>query len=358
MADTSDPKAILAESTNAAVERVSSAASSAATVTREAASASVESVKDFSAKYGITVFFSILIAAAILFTAYFLYNYISGILANKITWIIPETKVPTLGNVYTKASGDGIPTNLNGRRMTFMFWIYINDITSGAGEYRHVLHRGEENPAISASPLVMLDKQVNKLYIRFSTKTIVSDTTRDKTWADIITNSKKSIAPGCAAAVCTTAEQTAIDAVTDEHAIIKDLSTHGIIVDYVPLQRWVHIAVVVDDTVNKGSINLYMDGELVKSVSSSESVVVSGSTYNYSFQDLNLEKKGDIWRGGSSASIIGNGFSGLTGKIGFTNFEMNAKDVYQEYLKGPMDNLTSKLGLPAYGVRSPVYRLG
>lgn len=323
------------------------------------ATASVESVKNFSAKYGITVFFSILISAAILFTAYFLYVYISGILANKIVWIIPETKVPVLCNIYTRASGDGIPTTLNGARMTFMFWIYINDINQYSGtNYRHVLHRGEEDPATS-SPLVMLDKKVNKLYIRFtSTDAATVDPTTSMRWNDIILNSKKSIAPPCIAAVCTADETTAINAVTDEHAIIKDLSTHGIIVDYVPLQRWVHVAVVVNETVNRGNIDLYMDGELVKTISSAESVTVGGNTYNYSFQKLNLTKKGDIWRGGTETGTYGPGFSGLTGKVAFTNFDMNAREIYKEYLKGPMDNLTSKLGLPAYGVRSPVYRLG
>jgi hypothetical protein len=27
------------------------------------------------------------------------------------------------------------------------------------------------------------------------------------------------------------------------------------------------------------------------------------------------------------------------------------------YIEGPVDNLAAKLGLPAYGVRAPVYRL-
>jgi len=352
-----DTQSIIAEKTSAAVDKVAGVASSAAAVTQEAAVASVETVKNFSAKYGITVFFSILIAAAILFTAYFLYVYISGILANKIVWIVPETKVPTLGNVYTRASGDGIPTTLNGARMTFMFWVYINDINKYAGNnYRHVLHRGEEDPA-TASPVVMLDKSVNKLYIRF-TSNKSDDTTNSMKWTDIIQNSKKSIAPTCVAAVCTAAETTLINAVTDEHAIIKDLSTHGIVVDYIPLQRWVHVAVVVNETVNRGNIDLYMDGELVKTISSAESATVNGVSYNYSFQQMNLTKKGDIWRGGNASGTYGPGFSGLTGKVGFTNFDMNAREIYQEYLKGPMDNLTSKLGLPAYGVRSPLYRLG
>jgi len=72
----------------------------------------------------------------------------------------------------------------------------------------------------------------------------------------------------------------------------------------------------------------------------------------------NLTKRGDIWVGGSSTGEAGQGFSGLTAKVAFANYDMNASEIYKEYLKGPVDNLTSKLGLPAYGLRSHVYRIG
>jgi hypothetical protein len=335
----------------------------------EKLSSGVETVKEFSGKYGIGVFLAIIISAALFFTSYLLYSYISGVLANKILWIVPETTVPILATNYSKASGDGIPTTLNGRRASFMFWVYINDISKYQGSYRHVLHRGDEDP-IGASPLVMLDKTTNKLYIRFSGTT--DDDTTTMKWDDIVTYMKYK--KGCTSVAadkksCATA--TGVDAaaaatqsteaakLSDEDAIKYDLATHGIIVDYVPLQRWVHITVVVNETVNRGDMYLYMDGELVKTLSSSEAEKLSdGSEVKYNFQNLNLAKKGDIFVGGSTTAAAGPGFSGLVAKVGFTNYDMNAIEVYKEYLKGPVDNLTSKLGLPAYGLRSPVYRIG
>lgn len=341
-------------------EKTSAVVSNVSEKVSEKLSSGVESVKEFSGKYGVGVFLAIVIAAALFFTAYLLYSYISGVLANKILWVVPQTTVPILTTNYSKASGDGIPTTLNGRRASFMFWVYINDISKYQGSYRHVLHRGDEDP-LGASPLVMLDKQTNKLYIRFSGTT--DDDTTTMKWDDIVTYSKYK--KGCTSVAadkksCTVlAETTEAAKLSDEDAIKYDLATHGIVVDYVPLQRWVHITVIVNETVNRGDMYLYMDGELVKTLSSSEAEKLSdGTEVKYNFQNLNLAKKGDIWVGGSTTGAAGPGFSGLVAKVGFTNYDMNATEVYKEYLKGPVDNLTSKLGLPAYGLRSPVYRIG
>lgn len=341
-------------------EKTSAVVSNVSEKVSEKFTSGVETVKEFSGKYGIGVFLAIVISAALFFTAYLLYSYISGILSNKILWVVPETTVPILTTNYSKVSGDGIPTTLNGRRASFMFWIYINDISKYQGSYRHVLHRGDEEP-INASPLVMLDKKMNKLYIRFSGTT--DDDTTTMKWEDIITYSKYK--KGCTTVgadkkSCTDAAQTTeATKLKEDDAIKYDLATHGIVVDYVPLQRWVHITVVINETVNRGDMYLYMDGELVKTVSSSSyTALTDGTKIRYNFQNLNLSKKGDIWVGGSTTAAAGQGFAGLIAKVGFTNYDMNATEVYKEYLKGPVDNLTSKLGLPAYGLRSPIYRIG
>jgi hypothetical protein len=68
---------------------------------------------------------------------------------------------------------------------------------------------------------------------------------------------------------------------------------------------------------------------------------------------------GNVWVGGSMMDPeIGPGFAGLVSKIEFVNYDMNVSDIYAKYMEGPIDNLASKLGLPAYGMRSPVYRIG
>lgn len=349
----------VAEQVSMFAEKTSSAAEKVSETVTGTVSSGVQSVKEFSGKYGITVFVAILLAIIIFFVAYLLYTYISGVIANKILWIVPESKVPNLGTNYSRLSGDGIPTKLNGRRMTFMFWIYIHDLNKNAGSYRHVLHRGDQTIE-GASPLVMMDKTLNKLYIRFAG----AKETQPGSWDDIILNAKKALAvpSGCTGpnGTCTNAEETLVSQIKDETAIQYDLATHGITVDYVPLQRWVQIAVVVNESINQGSMSLFMDGELVKSQTSSDYFLSdTGKRVYYNFQNLILDKKGDIWIGGNTTTSGGGiGFSGLIGKVSFTNYDMNTSEVYKNYLTGPIDNLTSKMGLPAYGLRSPIYRIG
>lgn len=305
--------------------------------TQEAVSNIKSGVTTVARNYGMTILIAVVTAAILFFIAYMLYIYISSTIANKVLWIVPESKIPALGTENTKLSGDGIPTDLNGRRATFMFWIYINDINENKGQYRHVLHLGSDESVINASPLVMLDKDTNKLYVRYSGNG-TEDPTNGKNWEQIINHYKK---------------ETGLT--NDNEVILYDLVNHGIIVDYVPLQRWVHIAIVINETVNKGGISLYMDGELVKTVSSSESVTFSnGFTKDYSFQNLRLISPGNVYVGGENNE----GFSGLVSNITFTNYDTNVSGVYKEYIKGPISNLSSKLGLPAYGVRSPIYRIG
>ncbi len=325
-----------------------------------------ESTITFGAKQGVYLFISIIITAVLVFVTYILYKWMKQSISNKELWVVPTTKIPIIANTYTTHSGGNIPTNLNGKRMSFSFWIYISDISKYSGSYRHVLHRGDEE-VFGASPLVMMDKTMNRLYIRFAG----NDATVNKSWEDIITYSKMKM--GCSivnasgmtcgsddiVSVRTANNETvAAKEISDLDAIKYDLATHGAIVDYVPLQRWVHIAVVINEDSSKGTIQLYMDGEIIKSVSSNESEQLSnGTTVPYNFQNLKLSKKGDIWIGGSSFTAAGMGFSGMVTKVSFMNYNLTSQEVYDEYLKGPVDNLTSKLGLPAYVLRSPIYKI-
>jgi len=293
------------------------------------------------------------------------------------TYLLPESKLPLVGTAYQKLMGGDIPRAYNGRRATLSFWIYVNDINKFSGVYRHVLHRGDQDLA-SASPLVFLDKSSNQLHVRFDG--IQTPTTLTATQPFKRAVSVPYADTGTGAVV---QKYLAGDIKLDEQALAYDLATHGITIDYIPLQRWVHVAVVVNEDVNAGIISAFLDGELVKSVQSNSphtanlaivGCVVAGKsdacasgvtpteksvsvTLPRLFQNLNLDKVGDIYVGGDPTSGAGPGFSGLVAGIRFANFDLNTQDIYKQYEEGPVDNLAAKMGLPAYGVRSPVYRL-
>jgi|APGre2960657373_1045057.scaffolds.fasta_scaffold00239_15 hypothetical protein len=282
--------------------------------------------------------------------------------------LLVDSKVPLSGTEYKKLSGGAIPRAFNGKRMTMSFWIYIHDLDRYKGTYRHIWHRGDKDVQ-GASPLVFLDRNSNKLHVRFEKiNKITSDLSMVKPYDATFKEKRMKVTTS-----------TLFTGKIDDAAIANhmDLVDHGITIDYIPLQRWVHVSVVVNEEVNGGIIYAYVDGELVKqlvsgSVVAHDAVPIKGKfagageleTTIYTkhakkraYMDLNLDKVGDIYTGGSALESVGPGFSGLVAGISFYNHDLSAKEVYEVYARGPVDNMAAKLGLPAYGVRSPVYRI-
>jgi hypothetical protein len=282
--------------------------------------------------------------------------------------LLVESKVPLSGTEYKKLNGGAIPRAFNGKRMTVSFWIYIHDLDRYKGTYRHIWHRGDKDVA-GASPLVFLDKNTNKLHVRFEK---IGGSTAGlsmvKPYDDAFEQSVMKVA--------TPTKFTG--KITDAALATElDLVDHGITIDYIPLQRWVHVAIVVNEEVNGGIIYAYVDGELVKQLVSGrvvtkevvpvkgkfdgtgemEQTIYTKKTKMRTYTDLNLDKVGDIYTGGSALESVGPGFSGLCSGFEFCNHDKSAKEVYEIYARGPVDNMAAKLGLPAYGVRSPVYRI-
>lgn len=299
------------------------------------------------------VFFGYLLVAVVVFIlAYVLYLYLAKKIVQAESYLLPETKIPVLGTEFSKATGSKIPMSGNGKRQTISFWIYINDLERYKGLYRHVFHRGDKG-ANGASPLVFLDKTTNKLHVRFNDLTNPKDISMSKPFVD-----ERMIMVGEQEIKYTVAKP--------EEGLLYDLATHGITIDYIPLQRWVHVAIVINEEVNGGSLQAFLDGELVKSAEAGKTISFEfkdggnrrSVAQTVSFQNMNLDKPGDIYIGGSLMESVGPGFSGLVSKIYYANHDMNVKDIYNLYLQGPIDNLAAKLGMPAYGVRSPIYKIG
>ena len=345
-------------------------------------------VEDVAKNYGATIIVGIIISIVLFILAYFLYIYISAKITNKTIVEVPTSSIPRKGNVISKMDGKVLPAANNGKRATFMFWIYLTDINLYSGtELRHIMHVGDKTLK-GASPIIYLDGMKNRIYVRFSKDTDKVSPPHSSTAAESGT-SPNIIYP---APAYDTAGQTDLadqikrimdypdtssntltrspdaeyrDILKDStglgqlDAIRVDLATHGVIIDYVPLQRWVHIAIVVNETIDKGVITTYIDGEVVDTISSKDRVTLStGLAVPVNFTGLNITKTGDVYTGGDvNDDDLSQGFPGIIGKINVSNFDMNGKEVYNMYVKGPIDNLSSKIGLPAYAVRSPIYKL-
>lgn len=281
---------------------------------------------------------SLFIGAGIaFFFAYVLYWILtSGGKFKKQSFTVKATKTPVTGYDVHRVAADGIPSVT--KRMSLSFWLYVNEfsdvIKTNSSVFRHVWHRGDvKSSAKLSSPLVMLESnknanglQTNKLHITFRS----SDTENplDKV---SVPNTKE---------------------------LQYMVATRGITINYIPIKRWVHVSVVV----NKESKNMraYLDGEMVASIEGNATTTIDGisGTISRKVDLLDLNGTGDIYIGGKASSEAGLGFSGLVSNIKYMNYDMASYEVYAEYKRGPVDNLLTKMGLPAYGLRPPVYKMG
>ena len=264
--------------------------------------------------------------------------------------------VPESTDVYRKFPGKGLPASTNGQRLSLSFWIYVSDFSKNDGAFRHVLHVGQEDGSL-ASPLVFLDRNRNRLIVWFA-KTDTRASPNPDVGALLrgpAANVKLNFAAGGAAA----------------SGASFDVNRHGVVIPYVPQQRWVHVALVVDETVQATTITGYVDGEVaVQSTTGDLADDVDGFPLQTSrspgttlgassakdLRGLNLTlSAGDLYTGGDAYGKAGVGFPGYVSRVSFYNYELNADDVLGLYRSGPYPQ--SWFGLGAYGLRTPVYKL-
>ena len=284
---------------------------------------------DFYSNKTVVVFGLIFVVFLSLFVGYGLYYYISGTLFNQTKIVIEGTKIPILANTLTKYPITYFNRTGNGLRRTYTFWIYINDMNKYSGQYKHVFHiGGSTDDLTTASPYVFLDKTENKMFFRFASINPKNDSVIDNN-----VNSLQSMA---------------------STSLFNKYMTQGIEIPYIPIQRWVHVAVVINENSNGGTIVAYVDGDVSK-ISSTGEILPSGDTLNIT--QLALDRTGDLYVGGNFDGLEAPGFSGLISKVTLFNYDLNDRDIYNDYNEGPLNGFLSSLGLANYGLRSPIYRI-
>ena len=314
-----------------------------------------QSVQNYFSNYSNTTIIVglIIIIVLALFITYGLYWFISFQLFNNTVNVIYETNTPIIGTSLTSVSADITPC-ANGKRRAYTFWIYLNDMSKYQGIYKHVLHvtKDDKNPITSASPYIFLDKNENKLYIRFTKK--------DNNF---------------------TVTDTSI--MNFNNINISQFMSQGIVIPYVPLQRWVHIGVVINETSTTTMITCYVDGDIVANKSLRDkndayinptdnnmysntggvgaNTVQSLTNIDYSkvdYTDIDTDTTGRLIIGGDNKNDgVGAGFSGLISKFKTFNYDINQKDIYNDYNEGPVNNLLVNLGIGNYGIRNPIYKI-
>lgn len=304
-------------------------ASNAITDTTAAATASVKEAFNNITSTNESIFYLIVIVFLVMaIVAYFLYYIITDNILFQQKIEVEGTEVPIICNELSEFKITKSLPNSNGIKRSYGFWIYINDIDKYAGEYRHIAHLGQGAGQINgACPYIFLDKRTNSIHVRFSPK---KDTI---SLEDRLTHYRNG-------------DTSQLLSYTGSSGVTG--GSCGITIKYVPIQRWVHIVIVVSD-VNGGIIYTYIDGEL----SEQEKLTLK-------LHELGFENKVDtLFVGGniSNSTIGAAGFSGLLSKFSFYNYDLNKNDIYKEYTRGPLNGLLTSMGVVSYGLRNPVYKI-
>jgi hypothetical protein len=326
----------MADSASQAFDETTRMASNAAEYTVGSVTNSLNTVQETASEYlgnMTSVFYGIFGLLIVSFlVGYGVYVIISDNVTYQQKIVVEDTKTPLICNELKMCKIDKYLDNKNGKRRTYSFWIYIHDISKySRNQYRHIAHIGESaRSIIGSTPYIILDKISNKIHVRFAPED-------DSALSTQLTSLKLN-------------EITDIDMLT-RYSVSNEGKYCGFTIEYVPIQRWVHIAFTINDS-NKGLIYIYVDGELID-------VKQSKFDFNLNISELKVENKGNLYVGGDAndASNGLTGFSGLLSKFSIYNYDLNQNDIYKEYSNGPFSGILYKLGIGAYGIRNPIYKI-
>jgi hypothetical protein len=214
-----------------------------------------------------------------------------------------------------------LPAMYVGQEFSMSFWLYLNDFQA-TSMMKLLINRMPGNNGVNgANPVVFLDQTTNKLYVAIGTNRKAA--TPKATLDSLLVKSGKGPSNNWTYLVAT--------------------------IDYVPLQRWVHVAFTVQDN----TLTMYQDGGMYTVASLYDMVdptnAISRPAFGACVGEMTI---------GNSSPTLSSDTTGFISRTQFFNYSLAASQVSQIYFAGPTSsNLLRSLGVPEYGVRSPVYRL-
>lgn len=243
-----------------------------------------------------------------------------------------------------------LPSLSTGQSYSMSFWIYLTDFTPSQNG-KLILWRnpvttspgGGTVPLVNANPIVFLDPSVNSLYVSINT-------TRSFPHSNNVTSLSQLIDPGTGSGTTNT---------------WKYLTGK---VDYVPLQRWVNYTFTVQNNI----LSVYQDGSLYTVSDLYDMIDMSctvGTGSSCVARPLFAAVTGDLTIGNPTNSSCSptaattnatciDDVTGFVSRVQFFNYALTSKQARAVYFSGPgSGNMLKVIGLPEYGVRSPIYRV-
>lgn len=203
-----------------------------------------------------------------------------------------------------------IPATVNGQEYSYSFWIYLVQYDPAKTSIM-VFGRGIQAGNVGGSPLVYMDKNTNKMYISIAKNSVL---------------------------------------LTDEIDQVPASANYVTAkVDYIPLQRWVNISVVVQDYL----MSVFMDGDMYTVRNVTDPPDIGDATTTTSSSTIFGPTTGDVSVGAVSPQP-----KAFLSQLQFFNFALTQQEVKARYAAGPTSSSAlGVLGIPAYGIRSPMYKL-
>lgn len=212
-----------------------------------------------------------------------------------------------------------LPSPAQGTEYTYNFWMYLSDNYDSAAHHKILMYRGERDKTSEtggvgditistpgASPIVVLDKNNNKLMIAVATSRVKSPMSISEIFR--VKNRR------------------------DEKYMTS-------VVDYVPLQKWVNITIMIIDNM----MRIYLDGDIYSIVSTSEientpSILMSNTDLVISHPTANVK--------------------GFLAGLKYFNHSINQQKIRSIYRTGPSPKRWLQyIGIQKYGVQSPIYKI-
>lgn len=221
-----------------------------------------------------------------------------------------------------------IPPTVRGTDFSYSFWLYVARFDSQDAppndKARAVFFRGDKDgvhpSSTPFSPLVVLDNEANRLKVLLKTSASRTD--------------------------------------LDVEQIIADPRGAGWVVatvEYMPLQRWVSIVIVI-----KGpKLTIYLDGDMYTMENASSlnrTPAASRAGVNSQMGVLPSETNGPIFVGKMPFNT--KSIDGTLAKLQFFNYALERSDARTLYLEGPQQRtFMATIGLPSYAIQAPIYKM-
>ena len=291
----------------------------------------------------VTIALIVLVIGVSFYVMYHLYKIIMKTDLRTVTLLKNAIKVPQYRKVNINADVT-MPSLYNGAEFSYSAWMYIESFNR-TGKPQLILYNGKGDSFSDAiSPVFYLDPEYVTLHVLLST----NKGARSGVHRGSLENLHK----------------------------YRDCDFVRLSVDYVPMQRWVNVTLVVDNEY----VQLFFDGELRKVIDITDKELIENihsdiQTATKGPDDLcendnvcckpentccgkrliNTNTGKQLYIGKIGTDEV---FNGYLSKVQFFNYAITVDHAKIIYKSGPLhQSMLGRIGIPMYGLRNPFYKI-